>query len=111
MRLVFVRRHGPVADLEHIRIVPMSHGGALRNVVLCQSWRLGLALFADAARHGRTEADAIQRLPTIVGVAGSAPAVSAHLRAPLPDFIVAVLAQAVQNRASALQQRVDRKTT
>src|SRR5579862_6603464 len=50
--------------------------------------------------------DAVEAAPTVVDIAGRAPAVAADLRAPLPDVAHAVLAEAVDDIAISLIQSV-----
>src|ERR1035438_824987 len=88
MRLVFGVGHAAVADFEHVGFVPMSGFGVLLQVDL---------LNESQVRHGG---------PRIANVAGGAPEVAAHFRAPLPDLRVAVLAEAINNGPSGSTQRV-----
>src|ERR1051326_5300986 len=60
----------------------------------------------ELTRHSGSKPDTIQRLPAVADVARRAPEVSTNLRAPLPHLVAAVLAQAVDDWAPGLQQRV-----
>src|ERR1700761_2882978 len=71
---VLVERHSAVADLEHVWIVPVSGARV-------------------AGEPGLREADERHAIVLIGDVAGSAPEVSADLRAPLPNVAHTVLAE------------------
>src|SRR5208337_1613448 len=84
---VFVGGHAAVADLQHVRIVPVSGAGVFRD--------RGLRI--DNFHHA---------LVGVVDIAGGAPQIAADERSPLPHVGAAVLAEAVDDGAIGGAQRV-----
>src|SRR5215472_13433324 len=86
MGAVFIGAHAAVADLKHVRIVPVSRAG----------------VFGDS---GLRICDLHHALVGVIDVAGGAPEVAAGFIAPCPNIVAAVLAQAVHDGAVGGVQR------
>ena len=76
------------ADLQHVRIVPMSRTRYFFEPGLLVETQIG---------HGS---------PGIANISCRAPQIPAHLRPPLPDVQHPVLAQAINNRPPGIRQRL-----
>src|SRR5271166_6910615 len=87
MGAVFVGGHATVADLQHVRIIPLS----------------GASPFGDG---GLGVHDLHHAFVGVVDIAGGAPQVAADLRSPLPHIVAAVLAEAVDDWAVGRAQGV-----
>jgi hypothetical protein len=87
VQAIFVGGHPAIADLEHVRVVPVARLGMLDDLKL-------------------SEADALHRFPAVADVEGSAPQIAAGLGAPLPHVARAVIAEAIDDGAAGLQQCV-----
>src|SRR5260370_5469024 len=79
--------HAAVADLKHVRIVPMSRSGKARQTCLPKTNRL----------HPRV---------MVVNVASGTPEIAAYACAPLPHGVVAVLAEAVDDWTAGAAQGI-----
>ena len=85
MRPVFRRGHAAVANLQHVRVIPVAAAGVRREPALVES-------------------DVGHRFPVVLNIAGGAPEIRAHLRPPRPNIGGAVFAQAVDEGAAAPRQ-------
>ena len=87
MRPIFRVAHTPVADLEHVGIVPVPGACVWLKRILAES-------------------DARHRLPRVADVAGRAPEIPTDRRRPRPHVVPAVLTQTEYDWPSRRLQRV-----
>src|SRR5215831_18977811 len=86
VRPIFLLVHAAIADLEHVGIVPMSRAGIARDIDLTEAY----------GRHAEV---------AVGNVLGGTPEVAAHRGAPLPDIVLAILTQAVDDGPAGLEKR------
>src|SRR5215472_9355178 len=87
MGTIFVSRHPAIADLQHVRIVPVPGPNVRIDIKL-------------------TKADAVHRLPAIADVPGGAPQIAPDFAAPRPHIIATVLAEAEYDGSASFEQRI-----
>ena len=87
VRAVLIKAHATVADFEHVRIIPMARAGKLSETCLAET-----DLF-----HARV---------VVLDVAGGSPQVATDRDAPLPNRVVAILTEAVDDGAAGLTQSI-----
>src|SRR5215469_3200291 len=87
MSPILFRVHAAIADLEHVRIVPVSRACEPRQASLAEA----------NLRHTRVLIRYISRSP---------PEVAADVSSPTPDSVVAVLAQAIDDWTAGASQRI-----